>query len=203
MAGAGYKDFVNGDILTASQVDTYLMEQAVMVFASASARDTALTTAKAEGMTAYLKDTNTLTTYDGSAWYTIASATTPAWTSYTPALTNMTIGNGTLAVYYIQIGKTVHVRGRITWGGTTSVAGAISIGLPVTASANGSFTGSLTMRAGGVDYMGYIASTTTTIAVSAVGSAGTYANRVTTSATVPGTWTTADNITFSITYEAA
>lgn len=202
MAGAGKKTFVNGDILTASEVNTYLMEQSVMVFASASARTAAIGTAT-EGMVSFLKDTNTIDVYDGATWYTIGIANNPAWTSYTPALTNMTIGNGTLACYYVQIGKTVHVRGRITWGSTTSVAGAISIGLPVTASSNGAFTGALTMRAGGVDYQGYIASTTTTIAVSAVGSAGTYANRVTTSATVPGTWTSADNITFTATYEAA
>lgn len=204
MAGAGYKDFVNGDVLTATQVDTYLMEQSIMRFASASARDTALSTVKAEGMTAYLMDSNTLTTYDGTNWYTVASAVTPVWTAYnSPSLTNMTIGNGTIFGQYIQIGKTVHYRIRINWGSSTSVAGAISIALPVTASSTGSFTGSLTMRAGGVDYMGYIATTTTTIAVSAVGTAGTYANRVTSSATVPGTWASGDNITFSVTYEAA
>lgn len=203
MAGAGKKTFVNGDVLTASQVNTYLMEQAVMRFASASARTTAIPS-PTEGMTSYLDDTNTLAIYDGSAWQTVATVGAGAWTNYTTyALTNMTLGNGTAFLYWTQTGKTVHYRGRLNWGGTTSVAGAISISLPVTASSNGAFTGSLTMRAGGVDYLGYIANTTTTIAVSAVGSAGTYANRVTTSASVPGTWTSGDNITFSITYEAA
>ena len=41
MAGAGAKLFVSGDVLTAAQVNTYLMDQAVMVFASAAARDAA------------------------------------------------------------------------------------------------------------------------------------------------------------------
>ena len=71
MAGAGYKDFVNGDVLTATQVDTYLMEQSVMVFASASARDTALSAVKAEGMLTMLKDTNEIQMYDGTSWYSI------------------------------------------------------------------------------------------------------------------------------------
>ena len=42
MAGAGYKLFNTGDVLLASEVNTYLMQQTVMVFANASARTTAL-----------------------------------------------------------------------------------------------------------------------------------------------------------------
>ena len=33
MAGAGYKLFATGDVLTASDVNTYLNEQTIMVFA--------------------------------------------------------------------------------------------------------------------------------------------------------------------------
>ena len=67
MAGAGYKIFVDGDVLTATQVNTYLMEQAVMVFASSTARDAAITS-PSEGMIVYLRDTNQLSVYTGSAW---------------------------------------------------------------------------------------------------------------------------------------
>ena len=58
MAGAGYKLFNTGDVLTAAQVNTYLMEQTVMVFADAAARTTALSGVVSEGMISYLKDTN-------------------------------------------------------------------------------------------------------------------------------------------------
>ena len=68
MAGAGYKLFNTGDVLTAAQVNTYLMEQSVMVFADAAARTTALTGVVAEGMLSYLKDTNAVEVYNGSAW---------------------------------------------------------------------------------------------------------------------------------------
>lgn len=71
MAGAGYKDFVDGDILTATQVDTYLMQQAVMVFDDASARTTALSGVIAEGMITYLKDVNAVEKYDGTSWSAI------------------------------------------------------------------------------------------------------------------------------------
>ncbi len=68
MAGAGYKLFNTGDVLTAAQVNTYLMEQTVMVFADAAARTTALTGIVSEGMISYLKDTNAVEVYNGSAW---------------------------------------------------------------------------------------------------------------------------------------
>ena len=68
MAGAGYKLFATGDVLTAAQVNTYLNEQTVMVFANAAARTSALTSVLAEGMVSYLQDTNAVEVYNGSAW---------------------------------------------------------------------------------------------------------------------------------------
>jgi len=68
MAGAGYKLFATGDVLTAAQVNTFLMEQAVMRFADSAARTTALSGVLAEGMVSYLQDTNSLEVYDGSDW---------------------------------------------------------------------------------------------------------------------------------------
>jgi hypothetical protein len=73
MAGAGYKLFNTGDVLTAAQVNTYLMQQTVMVFADASARTTALSGVLAEGMLSYLQDTNKVYVYDGSAWLDVSS----------------------------------------------------------------------------------------------------------------------------------
>jgi len=74
MAGAGYKLFNTGDVLTAAQVNTYLQEQTVMVFASAAARTTALASVLAEGMVSYLQDTNAVEVYNGSAWVGIANS---------------------------------------------------------------------------------------------------------------------------------
>lgn len=68
MAGAGFKTFNTGDVLSASDVNTYLMQQTVMVFADSTARSTALGANVAEGMVSYLKSDDTLYTYNGSAW---------------------------------------------------------------------------------------------------------------------------------------
>jgi hypothetical protein len=67
-AGLGFKTFETGDVLTAAQVNTFLMQQTVMVFASSAARTSALSGVLAEGMVSYLQDTNSLEVYDGSAW---------------------------------------------------------------------------------------------------------------------------------------
>ena len=83
MAGAGYKLFNTGDVLTAAQVNTYLQEQAVMRFANAAARTTALSGVLAEGMVSYLMDTNAVEVYDGSAWVGVATGDITAVTAGT------------------------------------------------------------------------------------------------------------------------
>ena len=71
-AGQGFKTFVTGEVLTAGDVNGYLM-QGINVFADATARDAAIT-APAEGQFAFTKDNNSLWYYDGAAW--VASGAT-------------------------------------------------------------------------------------------------------------------------------
>jgi hypothetical protein len=68
MAGAGYKLFVNGNALSASDLNTYVQQQTVMVFASAAARTSALASVLAEGMVSYRTDSHVFEIYNGSAW---------------------------------------------------------------------------------------------------------------------------------------
>ena len=74
MAGAGYKLFNTGDVLTAAQVNTYLNEQTVMVFASSAARTSALSGVLAEGMVSYLQDTNAVMVYNGTSWVAVGGS---------------------------------------------------------------------------------------------------------------------------------
>ncbi len=71
-AGLGFKDFTTGEVLTAADVDGYLM-QGIWVFANATARDAAVTSPQ-EGNFAFTKDNNSLWYYDGAAW--VASGAT-------------------------------------------------------------------------------------------------------------------------------
>jgi len=71
-AGLGLKTFVTGDVLTAADTNGYLM-QGVWVFATAAARDAAVTSPQ-EGNMCYLKDTDAVQYYSGSAWTAVAGA---------------------------------------------------------------------------------------------------------------------------------
>jgi len=73
MAGAGYRTFSAGEVLTASNVQTYLMDQAIPVFASSTARDAAITS-PSEGQHCFLSDTDALQYYTGSAWVAAGGA---------------------------------------------------------------------------------------------------------------------------------
>jgi hypothetical protein len=68
-AGAGFKTFATGDVLTAADTNGYLM-QGIWVFANATARDAAVTSPQ-EGNACYLKDTDAVQTYSGSAWVSV------------------------------------------------------------------------------------------------------------------------------------
>jgi hypothetical protein len=65
-AGLGFKTFTTGEVLTAGDVNGYLM-QGILVFASEAARDSSITSPQ-EGQFAFTKDNNSLWYYTGSAW---------------------------------------------------------------------------------------------------------------------------------------
>lgn len=89
MAGAGYKLFVNGNTLSASDLNTYIQQQTVMVFADSTARTTALSGVVSAGMISYLTGTNSLETYNGSAW--VANGVGDVTLTGTQTLTNKTL----------------------------------------------------------------------------------------------------------------
>jgi hypothetical protein len=70
MAGAGFKTFTAGSILTASDTNTYLMQQSTMVFATTTARDAAITS-PSDGMMCYVSSNDAnegLYSYNGTSW---------------------------------------------------------------------------------------------------------------------------------------
>jgi sporulation protein YlmC with PRC-barrel domain len=77
MAGAGVRLFTAGSVLTASQVNAYLMDQTIGRFADSAARDAAFgglgEPSLSEGRVCYLDSDNRLYLYDGSAWVEIGA----------------------------------------------------------------------------------------------------------------------------------
>jgi hypothetical protein len=61
------KEFDPFTRLDASDINTYLMDQSVMVFGGTAARGSAIPT-PSDGMPAYLQDSDTLTIYNGTDW---------------------------------------------------------------------------------------------------------------------------------------
>ena len=95
-AGLGFKTFTTGEVLTAADTNGYLM-QGVLVFASAAARDSAITSPQ-EGQTCYLKDTDVIQAYSGSAWVTKSGGSSPLTTKgdlYTYSTTDARLPVGT------------------------------------------------------------------------------------------------------------
>jgi hypothetical protein len=81
MGGLGFRTFTAGEVLTASNVQNYLQDQAVMVFAGSAARSSAIGTANfAEGMVSYLKDTDRVESYNGTNWVSVAPTSTQGLT---------------------------------------------------------------------------------------------------------------------------
>jgi predicted ribosome-associated RNA-binding protein Tma20 len=62
-----WKEFLDGEILDASEVNTYFMDQAVLVFPSETARNAAITSPN-EGMFSYITEDEAIYIYKGSAW---------------------------------------------------------------------------------------------------------------------------------------
>ena len=107
MAGAGWESYSTGDLISATEFQTFIQDQVVQVYADSSARDTALGTNDAEGMFCFLKDTNTLQFYDGSSWVNF-------------------IGEGDITGVTITTGSTSGLS-----GGATATSGAFSSTLVV------------------------------------------------------------------------
>jgi hypothetical protein len=122
-AGLGFKTFTTGEVLTAADTNGYLM-QGVLVFASAAARDAAITSPQ-EGQFAYLKDTNVTTYYTGSAWTNLD----------TTGMTNPMTTTGDMV--YSSSGSTPARLGIGTTGQVITVAGGIPSWATPAASASG------------------------------------------------------------------
>lgn len=135
------KLFQDGEILDASEVNTYFMDQALIVFDDSAQRDAAFggsgEPVLQEGRICYLKSDNTIYIYTGAAWTaqlaTIAdSAITTAkldGTSGSEAVTTAKIRDG--AVTEAKIGSSAVTEGKIASGAVTEAkigSGAVTEG---------------------------------------------------------------------------
>jgi hypothetical protein len=140
VAGLGRKVFVAGDVLTAAQVQGFLQDQTIMVFANDTARDSAIPS-PTEGMFAYLSDTNTLTFYNGASFE-----------NFVPSLDNAvintaTFNGGTAFNLILDAPEENFVSTGTAAGGTVTVDAGLSGITYSTGTATGNFI--LNLRANG------------------------------------------------------
>ena len=198
-----YKQFNAGDVLTASDVNTYLMNQTVIVCTSGSRPPS-----PNDGMVIYETDTGV-----ARMWKTSTGFWEPIWqataTSYTPTLTaattNPTLGTGSsVSSRYVRSGgRLVSYWGQVQFGtsGVNAGSGQYFISLPFTAASGGGFPGiggclvrdnsAADLRNG----VSYISPSSTTLSLVASDS--------TVSSTFPWAWAASDYLAWWITYEVA
>lgn len=159
-----------------------------------------------QGQMIFETDTNSFVARDTSdAWQTAMPMGT--WTSWTPTLTNLTLGSGTSVAAYARVGRMIHWRWAFTLGAGSAVGTDPSFTLPVAPAA--SHAGDYIM---GRALLGDVGSnifdgiltfvSASTCRVYAVNTAGTYASRSSITATVPHTWASPDFISVVGFYEA-
>ncbi len=128
-----------------------------------------------------------------------------AWASWTPSFTNLTVGNGTLVGSFIQLGKFVAFRFKLTFGSTTSITGSVSVTLPATANSNYSTydeIGKITLFQHAVGT--FLASQTYGNGMVVKNATGTYlTNNASITSTVPFTFAATDVMSGVGFYEAA
>lgn len=134
MAGAGKKTFTAGEVLTASDVNTYLMEQSVMVFGGTAARSSAIPT-PSTGMTTYIGTTGTATipqieVYTGSQFQTPYGLTLVSSTSF--AASSITVQNVFTSAY-----QNYQIVLSLTSGGTGNTDVNFQLALAGTTSTSG------------------------------------------------------------------
>lgn len=126
------------------------------------------------------------------------------WVAYTPTLTNLTVGTGTLTARYKQVGKTVIVNFRFLLGGTSAVGLVPQFTLPVTAASSNSVQGfGYFVDAGTALVEAKITGNTTAATIQCGFVVGSFVTHGNVSATTPFTWVSGDSMAITLVYEAA
>ncbi len=127
-----------------------------------------------------------------------------AWTAFDPTITGLTIGSGTKAGAYVQIGKLVICRVNVAFAANTTIGGSgLTLTLPV-AVKSGAYAQYSSIGTGGAFQGAYVHAIVVNPggAIYALGVSGTVIISNLLSSTYPFTWGNGHTLQLQITYEA-
>jgi len=116
MAGQGIKLFVSGDVLSAAEINGYLMDQSVTRFATTAARDAAFGGVNqptlSEGRICYIDTSNLIQFYDGTQWqdsgqFTVADGSITTAKLADDAVTGAKIADNSITAAHIADGTII------------------------------------------------------------------------------------------------
>jgi hypothetical protein len=169
MAGAGWRTFTALSTLTAAQVQNYLQDQAVQVYATTAARSSALGTSVSSGMVSAITATESLDFYAHGAWTGLnySTITNSTATTYTVAATdnNSTINFANASAQTVTVPDILDIGERVdvirdgagtviiaAGTGVTTWAGAGTAGTAVTFKVNTQYGGASIMKVAANSY---------------------------------------------------
>ena len=125
-----YKTFANGFPLPASDLNNFLMNQSVIVFADSAARTSAIPS-PVEGMLTYLEDTNAYESWNGSAFVNINDNTDAIPKSTVTTAQDLIVADGASSVTRLGVGTNDQilsvVAGAVAWADAGGGGGMNSI----------------------------------------------------------------------------
>lgn len=155
-----------------------------------------------EGQLIYETDTDYVMGHNGTAWE--HGLKLGAWQTWSPTLTNITVGNGTQTARYVKIGRTVQWAWRLVLGSTSAIGTLPTITVPLVAVGTITGAAAIATDVGAGPYellLREIAATSSLGFYRTSGVTATLDQAV--SATVPFAWGATDVLEAAGAYEAA
>lgn len=129
-----------------------------------------------------------------------------AWSTWSPSLSNMTLGNGTVTAKYQQFGKIIHFSFTFVLGSTSAMGTSPTFTLPANAASTVSRGFHAYILDAGVSRYGCfadLAGTNNTIALLVATASGSFVAQGTITSGVPMTWGTSDELHCDGVFEGA
>ncbi|CAB4156775.1 hypothetical protein UFOVP658_151 [uncultured Caudovirales phage] len=214
MAGAGIKLFQTGGILTADEINQYLMDQSITVFLNEDVRDASFGGANeptlSEGRVCYIINSvrggagKTIQFYNGSTWVDSASFTTPdlsitnAKVSATAAIALSKLASGTSGQIIVANASGVPTYVTLSGDATISNTGVLTLAAELGTDTTGAYVATVAGTANQITVSGS-GSETAAVTLSLPQDIATTSSTTFAGITITGSASVAGNVVYNIT----